>query len=184
LNLPWRNVGNFQGFGRIEESGAFRMANVNPERYALSLRNLPPNFYVKSARSGQTDALTDGIDVTVGGGARLDIVLSSSGASVFGAVKDDEDHAIEDATVVAVPQEPARQKQPIFYASAKPDRFGAFRLSGLAPGKYRLYAFARADGEPWANAAFLVPLEGLAKTVTLAEGESQLADVRVIPAER
>jgi hypothetical protein len=185
LNLPWRNVGNFNGAAKIEEAGSFRIAGaVNPERYALSFRNLPPNFYVKSARFGQADALTDGVDVTAGAASRLDIVLSPAGASVSGAVKDDEDHVIEDATVVAVPQEAARQKQPIFYASAKTDQSGAFRLSGLAPGKYKIYALQRADGQPWASTAFLAPLEGRAKTVTLAEGESQSADVRVIPAER
>jgi hypothetical protein len=185
LKLPWRDVGNFYGMGRIEEAGSFRIAGaLNPERYVLSLRGLPPNFYVKSARYGPVDALTDGIDVSSGASMPLDVVLSPAAASVSGAVKDDADRIVEDATVVAVPQEQARQKQPIFYASAKTDQSGAFRLTGLAPGKYRIYAFARATGEPWASAAFLEPPAGRAKTVTLAERESQMTDVRLIAAEQ
>ena len=148
----------------------------------LDVQNLPAEFYIKSARFGETDALENGIDLTRGA-APLQIVLAGAAAGLAGSVKDGDGAAVAEATVALVPQEASRQKQPLFYRSSKTDPSGGFQWTGVPPGEYRAYAWARVEGEPWVSDEFLKPLESQGKAVSLREGGSQTVELRVIPAE-
>jgi hypothetical protein len=185
LRMPWRSVYGFTvNPAAPDENGAFRLSEVNPERYALEVQNLPEEFYVKSARSGDVDALENGVDLTRGAPAPLQIVLGGTAASVVGSVKNGDGAAVAEATVALVPQEAARQKQPLFYRSSRTDASGGFKLTGLIPGAYKVYAWTRVDGEPWVSAEFLKPLESKGKSVNLRDGGSETVELRVIPAEQ
>jgi hypothetical protein len=185
LRTPWQQVFGFTvNPAAPEENGAFRLSEINPERYVLEIQNLPEEFYVKSARSGDVDVRENGIDLTRGAPAPLQIVLSGTAAGVVGSVKDGNGAAAAEAVVALVPQEAARQKQPLFYRSSKTDASGNFKLTGLIPGEYKVYAWTRANGEPWVSAEFLKPLESKGKSVTLRDGGSQKVELRVIPAEQ
>jgi hypothetical protein len=184
LRTPWRQVYGFTvNPAAPAGDGAFRLSEVNPERYVLDVQNLPAEFYIKSARFGETDALENGIDLTRGA-APLQIVLAGAAAVVMGAVKDGDRAAVAEATVALVPQEAAKQRQSLFYRSSKTDPSGNFRLTGVPPGEYRAYAWARVEGEPWVSAEFLKPLESQGKAVSLREGGSQTLELTVIPAEQ
>ena len=133
--MPWRQTFGFTvNPATPDEEGAFRLSEINPERYALEVQNLPEEFYVKSARSGDVDALENGIDLTRGAPAPLQIVVAGTAAAVAGSVKNSDGVAVAEAIVALVPQEGARQKQPPFYRSSKTDASGNFRLTGLIPG--------------------------------------------------
>ncbi len=185
LRTPWRQIFGFTvNPAAPEENGAFRLTEVNPERYVLEIQNLPEEFYVKSARFGDVDALENGIDLTGGAPAPLQIVLGGTAAAIVGSVKDGNGAAVAEATVALVPQEAGRQRQPLFYRSSRTDPSGNFKLTGLIPGEYKVYAWTRVDGEPWVSAEFLKPLESKGKSVTLRDGGSQMVELRVIPAEQ
>ena len=185
LRTPWRQDYGFTvNPAAPDENGAFRLSEINPERYVLEIQNLPEEFYVKSARSGDVDALENGIDATGGAPAPLQIVLAGTAAGIVGSVKDGDGAAVAEATVALVPQEAARQKQPPFYRSSQTDSSGNFKLSGLIPGNYKVYAWTRVDGEPWVSTEFLRPLESKGKSVTLRDGGSETVELRVIPAEQ
>jgi hypothetical protein len=186
LRIPWRAIFGFTvDPAAPEENGAFRLSEVNPQRYVLDIQNLPEDFYIRSARFGDdANALENGVDLTRGAPGPLQIVLAGAAAGVVGSVKDGDGAAVAEATVALVPQEEARQKQPLFYRSSKTDASGGFKLTGLIPGEYKVYAWTRVDGEPWVSAEFLTPLESQGKSVTLREGGSQTVDLRVIPAEQ
>jgi hypothetical protein len=185
LRMPWRQTFGFTvNPATPDEEGAFRLSEINPGRYALEVQNLPEEFYVKSARSGDVDALENGIDLTRGAPAPLQIVVAGTAAAVAGSVKNSDGVAVAEAIVALVPQEGARQKQPPFYRSSKTDASGNFRLTGLIPGQYKVYAWTRVDGEPWVSPEYLKPLEGKGKSVNLREGASETVELRVIPAEQ
>jgi beta-lactamase regulating signal transducer with metallopeptidase domain len=185
LLTPWRQIFGFTvNPAAPEENGAFRLSEVNPERYVLEIQNLPEEFYVKSARFGDVDALENGIDLTGGAPAPLQIVLGGTAAAIVGSVKDGDGAAVAEATVALVPQEAGRRMQPLFYRSSRTDPSGNFKLTGLIPGEYKVYAWTRVDGEPWVSAEFLKPLDSKGKSVTLRDGGSQMVELRVIPAEQ
>jgi protocatechuate 3,4-dioxygenase beta subunit len=185
LRMPWRETYGFTvNPAAPDENGAFRLSEINPERYALEIQNLPQEFCVKSARFGDVDALENGIDLIDGAAAPLQIVLAGTAASVVGSVKDGDGAAVAEATVALVPQQAARQKQPPFYRSSKTDSSGSFKFAGLIPGNYRVYAWTRVDGEPWVSPEYLRPLESMGKSVTLRDSGSETVELRVIPAEQ
>ena len=166
------------------ENGAFRLTEINPDQYVLDIQNLPEEFYVKSARLGDVDALENGIGLTGGAPAQLQIVVGGTAAGIVGSVKGADGVGVAEAVVALVPQEAARQKQPLFYRSSKTDPPGNFQFTGLIPGEYKVYAWTQVDGEPWFSAEFLRPLESKGKSVTLRDGSSQTVELRVIPAEQ
>ncbi|MBZ5583883.1 MAG: carboxypeptidase regulatory-like domain-containing protein [Acidobacteriia bacterium] len=170
-----------------DEKGAFRLTQVSPQLYFVAIQNLPEGFYIKSVRMGEAEALENGVDLMRGAPAPLEIVLSPAAAAITGSVKsvkNDADAAAAGATVVLVPQEDARRKQPLFYRSVKTDASGNFTLTGLSPGDYKLYAWMQVETDAWVDSEFLNPLEGKAQPVRLKEGAFEKAELRVIPAER
>src|SRR4029453_16072190 len=52
------------GLGKLNEDGSFRIEDVTADVYNLTLFGLPDGFYIKSIRSGETDALPNGVDGT------------------------------------------------------------------------------------------------------------------------
>jgi hypothetical protein len=185
LRMPWPATHNYAvNPAAPDENGAFRLSEINPERYALEIQNLPEEFYVKSARFGDVDGLENGIDLIDGAAAPLQIVLAGTAAAVVGSVKDGAGAAVAEATVALVPQQAARRKQPLFYRSSKTDASGNFRLTGLIPGQYKVYAWTRVEGEPWVSPEYLKPFEGKGKSVILRDGGSETVELRVIPAEQ
>ena len=68
--------------GKVGEDGSFKLENVTPEVYNLSLYGLPDGYYLKSARFGDTEVLTAGLDLTAGGAQPLTLTISGkAGAS-------------------------------------------------------------------------------------------------------
>jgi hypothetical protein len=57
---------------------------------------------------------------------------------------------------------------------------GAFSLTGVAPGKYKAFAWRQVDVDAWENPEFLAPYEGRGKTLTVAPGSTQAIDLVVI----
>src|ERR1035437_8163957 len=73
--------------GRVAEDGAFQMEETSPDRYGISVSNLPEGFYTKSIRVGETDILYTGIDLRNGAPGMVDIVVSPKAGTVSGVVQ-------------------------------------------------------------------------------------------------
>jgi hypothetical protein len=185
MKTPWRDVFGFTVTAAApDENGAFRLAEINPQHYVLTFQNLPQGFYVKSARFGEVDALENGVDPGGGEAPPLQIVLGAGAPGVAGTVKDASGAAQAEATVALVPTSQARRAQPLFYRSVRTDAAGAYQMTGLIPGEYRVYAFSKIDGEPWTSAEFLRPYESKGQAVTLREGAAPSVDLQVIALEQ
>src|ERR1017187_7309860 len=66
------------GFGPgLRETDRLTVRNVPPDHYDLKLAGLPREFYVKTARAGETDVLADGLTVRGAGTIDIDIAVSS-----------------------------------------------------------------------------------------------------------
>ena len=68
--------------GRLDSDGKFSMDRVAPGDYHLTIRNLPPDVYLKSATIGSVDVLKDGLRVAEPTSMPLDIVLERSPVQV------------------------------------------------------------------------------------------------------
>lgn len=162
--------------------GAFKMTGVTPDVYYLSAAGLPEGAYLKSVRLNQQELIDKGIDLTgARGNVILDVTVSLKGASVEGTVAEAGDPA--PGSWVLLVSDPIRPSQPYLNRSAAADQEGKFAIRGLAPGSYKLYAFAEAQPEISSDLERLKAFEAQAVSVRLTEGETETVALRVIAAE-
>ncbi len=111
----------------VKPDGSFQMEDVSPDRYNLTVSGLPEGFYVARVRSANVDVLAEGLDVSGGSPAPLEVVLSPKAAQVSGTVMDPKTQKAAVATVVVlVPQEKERRDRESFYRTAYTDASGQF----------------------------------------------------------
>jgi hypothetical protein len=124
------------------------------------------NAYVKSARLGGVDVLTNGLNIEAQPGDMLDIVIGANPGRVNGDVG-----RVPNATVALVPA--ARLRRPDLYKSMLTDAEGRFDFQGVTPGEYLLFAWNDVVAGAWMNAEFIRRYESSGRPVRVAEGSSQ-----------
>jgi protocatechuate 3,4-dioxygenase beta subunit len=167
-------------------NGSFELKEVYDGRYRvlLSIRGGQPDdqdFYLKSATIAEEDVLEKGFPVSEGQvGRRMDLLISSAGGRIEGVVIGRAGRPASGAHVIAVREEKnqGRLKFPVTIA----DQEGRFRVQGLTPGDYKLYAWERADEEdvPWSSAELLHPYEDQAQAVSVNENERKAVELKAI----
>lgn len=167
---------------RVKDDGTFSLDDVNADVYSVTVRGLPPNFYVKSIRMGDTDGLEAGLDLTQGAGGLLDILISPNAGEVDGSVADPKGQFASGATVVLVPDAPHRERLELFKTAAS-DTSGHFSLKGISPGEYKLFAWEDIETGAYQDPEFLQPFESLGESVTIREGSHENRQLKLIPAE-
>jgi hypothetical protein len=168
---------------QLKEDGTFQMEDVAADRYTLLVNGLPEGFFVKSVRSANVDVIAQGLDVSSGSPAPLDVVLSPNAAQVTGTVLDPKTQkGAPMMTVVMVPQEKERRDRESFYRTATTDLSGQFTFKSVPPGEYRVYSWEDADYGAWMDPDFLKPLESRGEPVSLQESARPAIQVNLIPA--
>lgn len=120
--------------------GAFRFEALPPGAWSAEATGLPEGWYVDSMRFGDLDTLAADMPVAPGTNARLSIVLSTRGAVIEGGSR-------PAAHILLAPVGPLENALCRYYTTTS-DAAGFFRMGGIAPGAYRLYAFDNLDAEP------------------------------------
>jgi len=98
----------------------------------------------------------------------VEIVISSAGARVDGTVTDENDLPTAGAIVALVPEE-ARRKLFRLYKDSTTDQYGKFEMRGIAPGKYKLFAWRDVESDSWQDPDFLKLYEDQGKEITAEE---------------
>jgi protocatechuate 3,4-dioxygenase beta subunit len=174
------SVGNVPVPASVGDAGNFVLSRINPGRYYLSIGPLPAGYYIKSARMGIEDVKENGVELIRGVPAAIEVVLSPKAGTITGSIRDNRGTSIGGATVVLVPEPLNRRGQPHWYAVAPSNSSGSYTLSGLTPGDYRLFAWTVVAANAWMNPDFLSPFEIQGLRVTVREGSTQRADLRVL----
>jgi Carboxypeptidase regulatory-like domain len=173
----------------VDRLGNFEWKNVNPGNYIVQVYGGDgQGFFLKSVKLGGRDIATG---FTAGGPATLDLLVSTKGGTVEGAVVDaavekavekdgNEVHPVADATVVAVPEEKYR-KLPDRFGIGSTDQHGHFTIRGVAPGSYTIYAWQDLEDGVWRDADFLKSQEANGTAVKVEEGSHQTVELKLSP---
>jgi protocatechuate 3,4-dioxygenase beta subunit len=154
----------------------------------LSLRNqlnqngslVNGTLYLKSAQYGGADVLTTGLHIEGPPSGLLDITMADGAGSLSGAVLDDQKKPASGVTVVLVP-EPRLRGRSDLYKTAMTDAAGKFDISGITPGRYRVFSWEDAEQGSWRYSEFLDSYEDRGQPVRIDGGKSDPITVQLIP---
>ena len=172
-----------RGDARVGPTNSFALKDVSEGVYRAELDGPSKDCYIKDMRYGQTSALEDGLTITRGTPAKLEVTISSRGAHLQGSVADVDGLPATGVWVVLVPEETLR-RQSRLYKAGTTDQYGRFDLRGIAPGDYKLFTWQEAEDGAWEDPEFLETFEGKGERVSLREGDQKTVHLRAIRPEK
>lgn len=179
----------FRGMpARVKADGTFEFSGVGPGKYRLNIWNKPEATYLKSIRLGESESADGTTDISTGNRGELNILLGADGAEIHGTIKNDSaetDHSApsaKDAKIVLIPDitDPHRREEHTLEAVF--DQYGAFTIKGIAPGRYKLYAWEKIEEDAWENPDLLKQMDANAVDVSLDANEKKQLQVSLMSA--
>lgn len=158
----------------VQPDGKFTIRNVPPGIWDIGVEPIPQGGYIKAMNLGTRDVLRLDMTITPGTSQQLEIVVSGNGAAVSGKVE-----GSPTASVLLAPE--GKDKDVLsFYRVAVLDDTGHFKITGITPGAYKLYAFDKLAPDAWQDPEFLGPFESAGTAIELREGSKIEQDLRII----
>jgi protocatechuate 3,4-dioxygenase beta subunit len=168
----------------VHDDWTFEMTGINGPR-RLQLMRAPAEWALKEIRvrgfdvtdrplpfGTKTQSVTD-----------VEVVLTDRVSTVMGAVSDSDGRPVVPGYVLVVSTDRSRwYPKSRFMRTTAIGTGGAYSLSGLPFGSYYVVAAERLpdDGDDgWQDPDFLEPLLSVASTVTIAEGDRQVVNLRL-----
>jgi hypothetical protein len=167
----------------VAANGIATIADIWPADYRMTVQGIPPNTYVKSIRLSQLDLMADVFRIPTQVSGQVEIVIGADAATIVGKVVNDRQETSSNVKVALVPDGPLRRRGDL-YKSTATDGSGSFRITGVAPGDYRLFAWEEVDDGAWRDPEFLRQDETRGKSVRVSALRTENVSVVVIPARR
>jgi carboxypeptidase family protein len=124
-----------------------------------------PGYYVADIRAGGRSVFDTGFRVGFDAVDSLEVVIGTKGGSIEGRITGSTSPL--PAALILVP-EPFRRGNPALYRVLYLPRNGAFKMNGMAPGTYKLFAVPYLNETvPYRSAEFIARHESRAVTVTI-----------------
>jgi hypothetical protein len=138
---------------------------------------------LKSIRMGSADVLADGLHLASNNpDQRLQIVVGMGG-KLEGAVTNDRNEPMPNVKVALVPDFAYRKRNDL-YRNAVTDGSGKFKIPGIPPGDYRVFAWEEIADGAWQDPEVMRDVESRGKVVRISEGGDTAVEVVVIPGGR
>jgi uncharacterized protein (DUF2141 family) len=199
-------MGSVSG-AQSDATGAFQIVNVPPGRYRVNANIAPAGraggagrggggagvgpgasvvpvapWQLRSAMSGDVDAIDHPIDVTLNAGPpELVVTFADHLGEIGGAVRNAAGQPVTDYRIVVFSADKTlwgmtnrRMRAPV-----QTERDGTFRVENLPAGSYFLAAVTDMEPDDLASVAFLEDLAAHAIPIALAEGEKKQQEIRV-----
>jgi hypothetical protein len=165
---------------QVGADGRFTISQVAPGDWQLSVTPVPPG-YLKSAHFGDKDVRFTAFEVA-GGNATLNIVVSMQTSTVEGQVEAGQSKA-KRAGVLLAPVGAYHNLARFYYGTAADDE-AKFKLRGIAPGRYKIFAVEKMAAESFRNPEAADQLDQFGELIDVPEGVTLEAHPKLIPADR
>jgi hypothetical protein len=159
-------------------TGEFTLTNVPDARFGVIVGGLPPTAYVSDVRQAGRSVFNEGM--IPDSAQPLEVEIRTNAASIQGTVRNAMGDPVTRSAVVLIPAE-ARQNSQL-YKRATTDMNGAFRLTGIAPGQYKIFAWSSPPaGQAEENTDYIAQFENRGTLVNVMAGASMPVSLTVIP---
>jgi hypothetical protein len=163
------------------EDGTFTISNAPDFEYQVSVTPLPPNVYITDIRQGSFSMFDIG-SIGIGGrfGRNFEVVLDTPGATINGKVPASPQQLAAGVTVALIPDERRRQNLTL-HKRATVSATGAFSFTGVAPGRYKLFAWESIPPGAELNDELMDRYRDDGTEITVAPGDISDVELRLIP---
>jgi carboxypeptidase family protein len=166
---------------QVRPDGRFTLEQVLPGDWQLGVNPVPPGF-LKSARLGDKDIQFTTFEINGSNDAALNMVVSMRTAALEGEVSAVPPNS-KRAGILIAPVGRFHNLLRFYYNTAADDE-GKFKLSGIAPGKYKIFAFEKMTPGNFFAPEAVDQLDDLGQTIEFAEGATLQAHPKLVPADR
>ncbi len=130
--------------GEVDKDGAFRIPDLFPGKYRVSVEPLPNNAYIAETKLNGV-AISGILDLSAGvRGAMLKVTVRTDGGQVSGAVAASNGERLANTPAMVFLESGTDDSPAEFKAWVTPD--GRYTIRGVRPGKYRLFAAEEPPG--------------------------------------
>jgi len=160
-----------------EQKGKFQIGTVEAGQYSFSLYG-KTELYIKKVVCNKTDYTYR--PFTVGAGESFDdciLTLANDTSRLVGQVLDDG-RPVADRIVVAIPTSPSLRELARYTFTATTNKLGEYKLSGVIPGDYYLFAVPPDDAEPYFDINFGERNQRDAERVTIKPSETKTVQLK------
>jgi Carboxypeptidase regulatory-like domain len=125
----------------IDVGGRFVITNIPPGEFTLTVSDAQgeKSAYVKKAICGDRDYASSELTLAVGTTLDCDVTLASDTGTIQGKVTDGEKPA-RGRVVALIPESKELRRIPRYTLTARTDVAGQYKISGVIPGEYLLFA--------------------------------------------
>lgn len=164
--------------------GKFTIGQVPPGVWDIGVSPIPKGGYLKSMHLGKQDVLTEEMVIGPGTDLPLNIVVSARGARVEGTIQQAGQQEGKDPKRLLVLLAPTGKFRAVmsFFAVSGTDTDGKFQLTGITPGKYKLFAFEQLPSVEFRNPDLVDKLSEFGQNLDIAEGVVLKAEPKAITA--
>jgi protocatechuate 3,4-dioxygenase beta subunit len=176
--------GGINGFAQVKNDGSFKVnlsPSAKPYNVALTAHESGlEDWYTRKVLFGGKDVLESGFKPAEGQAGPLEILISNKGSGIEGTVLDKDEKPFPGADVVAFPADPKLRRHSDLVQSATADQQGHFRMRGLRPGEYIVFALEDSREQPFTTELFQKTNSGKIQTVKLEAAPKQQVQLEVI----
>jgi protocatechuate 3,4-dioxygenase beta subunit len=163
----------------VTADGSFSIQSF-PADWRLTV-DPPTDTYVKSIRIGAKDLLTNNLHIEGDIEGQVQILIGTDGGVLEGKAFNVQQVPIVNATIVLVPEPLLLRQRWDLYKTVPTDLYGRFKLFGIAPGDYKVFAWEEVEENAWTNPQFVAPNEFRGNFVHVEPSGKETLDVTVIP---
>jgi hypothetical protein len=179
--------GNFFGspgrYAHVKQDGTFKVEILpSPKPYDVILTGGAggmEDWFTSKILVGGKDVMQTGFKPDESQ-APVEIVISNKGSLIEGTVLDREQKPFPGAEVFAFPTDPKLRRGINMLQAGTADQQGRFKLRGVRPGEYIIFALENSQAQPFTTEPFLKANSGKIQTVKLEGGEKQQLQLQVI----
>jgi len=158
--------------GLVKEDGTFTLPRVVPWDYRLVVSGIPV-AYIKEARYGNSEALSNGLRIDGTAPQPLEIVLAADGGGLNGRILEGKA-----SRVLIVPEQ--RHRQDLYFAVSASST-GRFQFANIPPGRYKVFAWQNPAEGAWTDPDYLERFESQGTAVEIPSDGSEYVEIREIP---
>ncbi len=162
------------------QDGSFSLEGVSAGDFRVAIRGVPEDAYVKSIRLGNADVLDGGLHLAGPPDTLLEVVIGANAGAIEGSVANDRQELLPNRTVVLIPDARLRHRGDR-YKTAASDSSGRFRMRGITPGEYKLFAFEDVENGVWQDPDFIRAYENRGTRVQIVEGLNESVRLTSLP---